>query len=330
MSALLAGLVAAALTWAMTGALRKLLTAKEILDYPNTRSSHARPTPRGGGIAVMAVILFGWLALGLAEITPLRLIWPLLGLSFGLALVSWADDLRGLSPLLRFAAQLAAVSVALSTVPLGPHFPGPLPLWLAIGSAALAWLWFVNLFNFMDGIDTIAGIETVTIAGGTAVVAAALGLLNGSSWLAAVVAGAALGFLVWNRPPARIFLGDVGSVPLGFLLAWLLLSLAAHGAWAAALILPSYFLADATLTLLRRALRGEKPWHAHREHFYQQAVQKGAGHGRVSASVAVANLALFACALASLHGLGAAIAALAASLVIVLVLLWYLHRGATW
>ena len=330
MSALLAGLVAAALAWATTGALRKLLTAKEILDYPNARSSHAHPTPRGGGIAVMAVILFGWLALGLAEITPLRLIWPLLGLSFGLALVSWADDLRGLSPLLRFAAQLAAVSVALSTVPLGPHFPGPLPLWLAIGSAALAWLWFVNLFNFMDGIDTIAGVETVTIAGGTAVVAAALGLLDGSSWLAAVVAGAALGFLVWNRPPARIFLGDVGSVPLGFLLAWLLLSLAAHGAWAAALILPSYFLADATLTLLRRALRGEKPWHAHREHFYQQAVQKGAGHGRVSVSVAVANLALFACALASLHSLSAAIAALAASLVIVLVLLWYLRRGATW
>ncbi|MDP6951158.1 MAG: glycosyltransferase family 4 protein, partial [Alphaproteobacteria bacterium] len=304
MSALLAALAAAALAWVATGALLKQLAAKDILDHPNERSSHERPTPRGGGIAVVAVILLGWLLLAAVEIAPWRLIWPMVGLSVGLALVSWADDLRGLSPLPRFAAQLAAVAIALSTVPLGPHFPGPLPLWLALGGAALAWLWFVNLFNFMDGIDAIAGVEAIAIAAGIGAIAAGLGLVDGTPWLAAVVAGAALGFLPWNRPPARIFLGDVGSVPLGFLLGWLLLSLAAHGAWAAALILPAYFLADATLTLLRRALRGEKPWQAHREHFYQQAVRKGASHGRVSASVAVANLALFACALASLHGPG--------------------------
>jgi UDP-N-acetylmuramyl pentapeptide phosphotransferase/UDP-N-acetylglucosamine-1-phosphate transferase len=330
LSALLAGLVAAALTWVATGALLKQLTAKHILDHPNERSSHERPTPRGGGIAVMAVILLGWLALAALDLTPWRLIWPLVGLSFGLALVSWADDLRGLSPLPRFAAQLAAVAIALSTVPLGPQFPGSLPPWLAFGGAALAWLWFVNLFNFMDGIDGIAGVEAAAIAIGAGLVATALGLLDGTPWLAAVVAGAALGFLLWNRPPARIFLGDVGSVPLGFVLGWLLLSLAAHGAWAAALILPAYFLADATLTLLRRSLRGEKPWQAHRQHFYQQAVQAGASHGRVSASVAVANLALLACALVSLHSLAAAIAALVVSLVIVLALLWYLRRGARW
>ncbi len=330
MSALLAALAAAALTWVATGALLKQLAAKQILDHPNERSSHARPTPRGGGIAVMGVILLGWLALALLDITPLRLIWPLLGLSFGLALVSWADDLRGLSPLPRFAAQFAAVAIALSTVPLGPQFPGPFPLWLAIGGAALAWLWFVNLFNFMDGIDAIASVEAAAIAAGVGIVATSLGLLDGTPWLAAVVAGAALGFLLWNRPPARIFLGDVGSVPLGFVLGWLLLSLAARGAWAAALILPAYFLADATLTLLRRALRGEKPWQAHRQHFYQQAIRKGASHGRVSASVAVANLGLLACALASLHSIGATIAALVASLVIVLALLWYLRRGARW
>jgi len=330
LSALLAALAAAALTWVATGALLKQLAAKQILDHPNERSSHARPTPRGGGIAVMGVILLGWLALALLDITPLRLIWPLLGLSFGLALVSWADDLRGLSPLPRFAAQFAAVAIALSTVPLGPQFPGPFPLWLAIGGAALAWLWFVNLFNFMDGIDAIASVEAAAIAAGVGIVATSLGLLDGTPWLAAVVAGAALGFLLWNRPPARIFLGDVGSVPLGFVLGWLLLSLAARGAWAAALILPAYFLADATLTLLRRALRGEKPWQAHRQHFYQQAIRKGASHGRVSASVAVANLGLLACALASLHSIGATIAALVASLVIVLALLWYLRRGARW
>ena len=116
-------------------------------------------------------------------------------------------------------------------------------------------------------------------------------------------------------------------MPLGFLLAWLLLWLAANGAWAAAIILPAYFLADATLTLLRRALRGARPWQAHRGHFYQRAVRAGASHGRVIGAVGLANLGLLACALASLGGGGAAVAALAAALAIVAALLWYLGRG---
>jgi len=116
---------------------------------------------------------------------------------------------------------------------------------------------------------------------------------------ALAVAAATAGFLAWNWHPAKIFLGDIGSVGLGYLLAWLLLALAAMGEWEAALILPLYYLADATITLLRRLARKEKVWQAHREHYYQQAVQNGRSHARVSAAVATTNLALVALALAA-------------------------------
>jgi len=118
--------------------------------------------------------------------------------------------------------------------------------------------------------------------------------------LGLTLAAAALGFLVWNWPPAKIFLGDVGSVPLGFLLGWLLLKLAAGGDWAAALILPLYYLADATITLARRAIRGERVWRAHRQHYYQRAVQGGRSHARVSAGIGATNLMLVALAVLSL------------------------------
>jgi UDP-N-acetylmuramyl pentapeptide phosphotransferase/UDP-N-acetylglucosamine-1-phosphate transferase len=124
--------------------------------------------------------------------------------------------------------------------------------------------------------------------------------------LGMAVAGTALGFLVWNWYPARLFLGDVGSVPLGFALGWLLLQAAVAGYWAAALILPLYYLADATITLTRRALRGAKIWQAHREHFYQQAVAQGRDHGAVARAIAIGNIILIALAIAAEHTAGAA------------------------
>jgi UDP-N-acetylmuramyl pentapeptide phosphotransferase/UDP-N-acetylglucosamine-1-phosphate transferase len=132
-----------------------------------------------------------------------------------------------------------------------------------------------------------------------------------------------LGFLWWNRPPARIFLGDVGSVPIGFMLGWLLLQAAAAGLWAPALILPLYYLADASLTLARRALRGEKVWRAHREHFYQIAVRGGRGHGVVSGAVAVANVALIAL---SAVALATPWFALVGAVVVVAVLMFWMQR----
>ena len=321
-------LACAACAWAATGLVLRLLLRAAVLDHPNPRSSHDRPTPRGGGIAVVAVTLAAWALLAAFGAVAWTLVVPIAGLAVGLAMVSWADDLRGIGPLPRFAAQLAAIGVALATVPLGPQFPGAWPDGLAFAAAALAWLWFVNLYNFMDGIDGLAGAETVAVAAGVALVAGLAGMADGTPLLAAALAGAAAGFLVWNWQPARLFLGDVGSVPVGFLLGWLLLSLAAHGDWAAALILPGYFLADASLTLARRALRGEAVWRAHRDHVYQRAVRAGASHGRIAGTVSAANLALVACALASRAGPHAAWPALAGAGLIVALLLWYLGRGA--
>jgi UDP-N-acetylmuramyl pentapeptide phosphotransferase/UDP-N-acetylglucosamine-1-phosphate transferase len=131
--------------------------------------------------------------------------------------------------------------------------------------------------------------------------------------MAVVMVAAALGFLVWNWHPAKIFLGDSGSVPLGYLLGWLLLSAASHGHWAAALILPAYYLTDASITLVRRALRGERLWEAHRQHFYQKAVQGGAGHARVASLILLANAILVLLAwLSETHRLPALLGAAAA------------------
>ncbi len=147
----------------------------------------------------------------------------------------------------------------------------------------------------------------------------------GLAALGAAIAAAAIGFLVWNWAPARIFLGDVGSVPLGYLLGFLLLDQAARGQWKVALILPLYFLADATITLLRRLLRGERVWQAHREHFYQRAVQRGLGHATVVQRVIAADLVLIGCAWAAENGWP--ILGLTAAGVTVALLLAWLGRG---
>ena len=189
-------------------------------------------------------------------------------------------------------------------------FAGALPPLLDTLLVALLWLWFINLFNFMDGIDGIAAIECFCVAGGLALCAALGNPGGGLVFWSAVLAAAALGFLPWNWAPARIFLGDVGSIPLGYLLGWLLILLAAGGssgeasggvaggagavggAWAAALILPLYYLTDSSWTLVRRLLRGAAPWKSHREHLYQQAVQRGFSHAAVTTRVLVCNVFL--------------------------------------
>jgi UDP-N-acetylmuramyl pentapeptide phosphotransferase/UDP-N-acetylglucosamine-1-phosphate transferase len=158
----------------------------------------------------------------------------------------------------------------------------------------------------MDGIDGLAGVQTVALALGLALIGAGAGAGAGigASWQPPLLmlAAAAAGFLWFNWQPARLFLGDVGSVPLGYLLGFLLLSVAAAGQWAAALILPAYYLADASITLARRVLRGEKFWHGHREHFYQQAVRRGFSHAAVSTMVASGNALLILLAVLAAAG----------------------------
>jgi UDP-N-acetylmuramyl pentapeptide phosphotransferase/UDP-N-acetylglucosamine-1-phosphate transferase len=186
-------------------------------------------------------------------------------------------------------------------------------------ATALLWLWFINLFNFMDGIDGLAGGEAAAIGMGLLLFAGlGVGENPGLAALAAAIVAAAGGFLVWNWAPARIFLGDVGSVPLGYLLGFLLLDQAARGHWKLALILPLYFLGDATITLLCRLARRERVWEGHRSHFYQRAVQRGFGHASVVERVIAANIVLVGCGWAAENGWPIPALAIAAAAVLIL------------
>jgi UDP-N-acetylmuramyl pentapeptide phosphotransferase/UDP-N-acetylglucosamine-1-phosphate transferase len=236
-----------------------------------------------------------------------------------LGAIGWLDDLHGLSPALRLLVQFAAVAGGIWALPRGAVFQGWLPPALDGVAAAFAWVWFVNLFNVMDGIDGLDGSEAAALGLGLMLLAAmGVGGDLDVAGPATAIAAASLGFLVWNWAPARIFLGDVGSVPLGYALGFLLLEQAARGHWRAALILPLYFLADATLTLLRRLLRGELVWQAHREHFYQRAVQRGLSHAAVVVRVIAADIVLIGCAWVAETGWGFAGLAVAALTVIAL------------
>ena len=311
----------------LTGLVLRILERRAILDHPNERSSHAVAKPRGGGWSVVPILLVGWLAAANAQGAQSEPVWWICGIALALAAISWLDDLRGLSPVVRLLGQTVAVATALIAAPsAAPYFGGLLPGALDAIAAALLWIWYINLFNFMDGIDGIAGVETASTGAGVALVALVAGMPGTELAFGLVAATAAIAFLWWNWHPAKIFLGDIGSVPLGFLLGWLLLGIAAHGQWAAALILPAYYLADATITLCRRAVRGEKVWQPHREHYYQQAVQKGAGHARVSLCILAANVNLVG--LAVLAALGWIWPALAGAFVVVAGLLIFLRGGA--
>ena len=312
------GIVACAATRVLIPLLRKTL-----LDRPNERSSHTVPTPRGGGIAVIGAIVLGWLCLyviGAAGRYVFGVALPVILL----AAVSWVDDRRGLSPATRLAAQIIAIALGMylsrpEVAQFRLWLPQPYGVWLDVVLVPLELLWFVNLFNFMDGIDGIAGSEAAAIGVGLVLFASfGVGYDPALATLAATVAAAAVGFLVWNWAPARVFLGDVGSVPLGYLLGYLLLSAAARGHWRIALILPLYFLADATITLLRRLIRGERVWQAHREHFYQRAVQRGLGHAAVVRRVIAADLVLIGCGWAAENGWGSAALTVAGAVVLAL------------
>lgn len=271
-----------------------ILKKYALFDTPNERSNHQNPTPTGAGIAFILVIL-GFLLVANA---PENLLWGTLLLT----LVSFIDDRHALPAGRRLGVQLIAVILALGTIH-GPILQGLVPLWLDYSIKALIWLWFINLYNFMDGIDEI----TVTETGGICAGLIAMGLILGDVPRSIAIDGViimagALAFYPWNRHPASLFMGDAGSVPLGFLVGYLLLSLAGAGHAHAALILPAYYLSDATLTLVRRALAGKPVWEAHSEHFYQKAVRSGRTHHEVSHSILGLNLFLIALAILSVKG----------------------------
>ncbi len=309
-----------------TGLVLRWLRARQILDHPNARSSHAVPTPRGGGLATTPLILAGfggWFALHGGAPGD----WAMLLGAAALALVSWVDDRRTLPAWPRFAVQIAAVAVALALMPPFALTGGLVPPGVEKLVLGLAWVWFVNLTNFMDGIDGITGVEALSVAIGL------LFALPGvaPAGLLAILAGCVLGFLAWNWHPAKVFMGDVGSIPLGYVLGYLLLQGAAKHpeGWAVALILPAIYWADASLTLARRALEGKAILRAHREHFYQKATQGGWSHARVCMVILVANLCLVGMARVAAAGhpwLALAASAAVTALILVLFQARFAHR----
>ena len=278
-----------------TGALRKYALARSLIDVPNARSSHSVPTPRGGGVAIVLSFLVALPILAWTGAITWLLALALLGAGGWIAVIGFLDDHGHIAARWRLLAHfggaawalcwiggMAAFTVFGQDVHLG---------WFGYVIGAFYLVWMLNLYNFMDGIDGLASVEAICACVGACLVYwiggyASLGIAP------AMLAMAVLGFLIWNFPPARIFMGDAGSGFLGLVLGVLSL----HAAWSdpvflwAWLILLGVFIVDATFTLIRRLLRGDKVYEAHRSHGYQYASRKVGSHRPVTVAISAINL----------------------------------------
>lgn len=318
--AIATALLTSALAWAYFLGMR----ARKQLEPPSARGMHEAPVATGAGAVVIAVALGMWVTWNARGLTGGHVL--LLAAASFLAAMSWIDDRRGgLPPGVRLLGHTLAVTLLLLSLGGEQRFLPAMPALVERVLLGLAWVWFINLFNFMDGIDGLAGTETIAIAGGYVLVAGAPTPAEPMANLGLVIAAAAAGYLVWNWHPAKVMMGDTGSIALGFLLGWLMIDLAFRGHAAAAAILPLYFVADATLTLVRRVLRGEKPWQPHREHAYQRAALAVGSHAPVVVRIGAANVLLVVLAVLSKHF---PLAALTGALAVVAILIGHLEQLA--
>ena len=308
--------IGAAVLSAVLIVVLKPLLVRYALARPNARSSHKVPTPQGGGIAVVGASLIVAGAI-LVALDPPGSFLVVAAAAIGLALVGAVDDIRPLPAGFRLLLQVVAVATVV-TVGGGRVLPD-IPLLAEQAILIFGGVWFVNLVNFMDGLDWITVAEMVPITGFVALLWLTDVLPTQAAILAASLCGALLGFAPFNKPVAHLFLGDVGSLPIGLLVGWMLLHLARTGTLAAALLLPLYYLMDATITLLRRLKRRERVWEAHRSHFYQKATDNGFSALSVSAHVFGLNLVLAALAAMTLAWRSEAVQVAALGLGVVLV-----------
>jgi len=276
------------IAWWLTGRIRVYALDRSILDHPNHRSLHEVPMPRGGGIAISLSVLISVLVLYLTGMLSLK---PTLALGAGgllVAITGWLDDNRDVPILARSIAYLLASVWACFWLLETDFKLYPLMVFI-VWSVAIAWL--LNLYNFMDGSDGLAALQAVCTAG-----MAGLLLLNagqyGLSLLALTLSAASAGFLIWNWPPARIFMGDVGSCLTGFVFAVLALITWVEGGMSLAvwMILLAIFIIDASLTLLKRMASGDIWYKAHRQHAYQVLIQMGMSHKQLNYGVLLINL----------------------------------------
>ncbi len=307
--------------------------ARYAMARPNARSSHRQPTPQGGGISVVvATFVVAW---GAVATSPAMLqdeggqFLALTATAALLAVVGAMDDLRSLSAGIRLAVQCIAVGALIAALPNQLRILPQLPWWLERAGLFVGVVWLVNLVNFMDGIDWMTVAELVPVTGTILLLGLGGAIALWPAVVGAALLGAIVGFAPFNKPVARVFLGDVGSLPIGLVLGWLLLRLAAHGHLAAAVILPLYYFADATITLIRRVGRGEPFWQAHRQHFYQRATDNGLAVPAIVRRVLVVNLALAALAVitVAVQSTAISLAALAAAIAIVTWLLLTFARA---
>jgi len=302
------------------------LSSRGFVADENDRTMHSGRIPQGGGVPVLLSII-AVMALAWGDDVAMNV---LLAAAFGLAILSGANDRRAIAFPWRLASHVAAAGLAIAVViPGASVFGGWLPIGLDRAVTLVALVWFINLTNFMDGIDGNAGVQTISVAVGSLLVLgtqfdfaydrAEIGNFDG---LAFALIGASAGFLVWNWHTARVFLGDAGSIPLGLLMGMMLVHVATTVSMASAVILPLYYVTDATRTLLMRFWRGEKVWQPHRLHVYQRAARSAQSHSAVVVRIGTCNIVLILAAILAVEmpvlGLGIGVASVA-------VLLWVLE-----
>jgi UDP-N-acetylmuramyl pentapeptide phosphotransferase/UDP-N-acetylglucosamine-1-phosphate transferase len=275
------------------------LLARYALARPNARSSHRTPTPQGGGIAIVLVMVLTTSICTYFMSLPVSTIACVLVASVALGVVGAVDDIVTLRAMPRLVCQIAASVAVLAVLPASYRLVESVPLIVERGVLAIGLVWFINLVNFMDGLDWITVAEVIPLCAGILAFAIFDFVPAYAGVIACVLAGSTLGFAPFNRPVARLFLGDVGSLPLGLVLGWLLIIVACNDNIAAAILMPLYYLADATITLGLRLSRGERVWEAHRTHYYQRATNNGYTVMGVVTQVFATNLALLGLALVS-------------------------------
>ncbi|MFI8726237.1 glycosyltransferase family 4 protein [Stutzerimonas kunmingensis] len=288
-------LVILLLSWLLTGGVRRYAVSRSLLDVPNARSSHSVPTPRGGGLAIVLAFLGALPMLMLEDVLSWSTMWALLGGGALVAALGFLDDHGHVAARWRLLGHfLAAGWVLLWLGGLPPLRVGEATLelgWMGHGLAMFGLVWLLNLYNFMDGIDGIAAVEAVCACFGGALLYVLMGYPS-QAWTPLALAFAVLGFLYWNFPPARIFMGDSGSGFLGLVLG----ALALQAAWIASellwawLILLGVFAVDATWTLMHRLLRRQRVYEAHCSHAYQSASRHFGRHKPVTLAVVLLNL----------------------------------------
>lgn len=318
------------LSWLLTLAVRRYAMRTRLLDTPNERSSHTVPTPRGGGVAIVASFLLSAAGLAMVNHRTGGLSPALLGGTVAIAIVGWMDDRHSLRARWRFFTHTAAGVWMLwlmgGSIPPVPMFGHLVDLgWFGTALAVGFIVWMTNLFNFMDGIDGLASVEAITVALGGAL-CWWLASASPQWYLPVLLASSVAGFLIWNYPPAKIFMGDAGSGFLGAVIALFALwtALAHQQVYWSWFILIGCFMVDATTTLVRRVRRGEKASEAHRTHAYQYASRRHGSHKVVTLAVAAINI-LWLLPLAVLVALNQ-VDGLAATIVAYVPLVWLAFR----